>query len=493
MEKRRADMLYKFGGCGVYSTGTQDDKPMKTTGKILVAALGTALFLAGCGKKQSASSWSLDRSEASAQLKQFVAAQETQARALAKQDGNKLPSDFDAFYKAAETGDWQDATNLFEQLAKRVQNDSSVRGSWWSATLDAYGVFVVFPPGDKYAIAFGNDIIQSIPAGSIYFGGTDPGRFVVTALAESHAEGKPFFVLTQNALTDATYLHYLRAMYGGKIHTLTDEDSQKSFQDYTTDAQRRLSHDQQFPNEPRQLKPGEDVRQDSNGQIQASGQMSVIGVRELLTKTIFDKNPDREFYVEESFPLDWMYPYLEPHGLIFKLNRQPLPGLSDEIVQQDQDYWTKTVTPMIGGWLNAGTPVKEVAAFAEKVFARQDFSGFTGDAQFVLNGCSHKMFSKERSSIAGLYAWRAQHATDPAEKKRMNDAADFAFRQTWALCPYSPEAVFRYVAHLMNQHRQSDALLVAETAANMPQESEGEQYHELFRNLVRQLQQRRGN
>ena len=198
--------------------------------------LGAGLFVSGCSKKQPASSWSLDRSGASAQLKQFVAAQEVQARALAKQDGNKLPSEFDAFYKAAETGDWQDATNLYERMGKRLDGDNSLRGSWWSATLDAYGVFVAFPPGDKYAIAFGNDIIQSIPPGSIYFGGADPGRFVVTALMESHADGKPFFMLSQNPLADATYLHYLRAMYGGKIHTPTDEDLQKSLQDYMTDA-----------------------------------------------------------------------------------------------------------------------------------------------------------------------------------------------------------------------------------------------------------------
>jgi len=52
--------------------------------------------------------------------------------------------------------------------------------------------------------------------------------------------------------------------------------------------------------------------------------MSVEGIKALLTKTIFDRNPDREFYLEESFPLDWMYPQLEPHGLIMKINRQPL-------------------------------------------------------------------------------------------------------------------------------------------------------------------------
>jgi hypothetical protein len=443
---------------------------MKMTTKSLTPLiLGAALLIGGCAKKHSASSWSLDKSGASAQLKQFLAAQETQARALAKQDGNKLPSEFDAFYKAAETGDWQDATNLFQQMRKRLDGDSSLLGSWWSATLDAYGVFETFPPGDKYAIAFGYDIIQSIPAGSIYFGGADPGRFVVTALMESHADGKPFFVLSQNPLTDATYLHYLRAMYGGKIHTLTDEDLQKSFQDYTTDAQRRLSHDKQFPNEPRQLKPGEEVRLDSNGRIQMSSHMNVIGIRELLTKTIFDKNPDREFYVEESFPLDWMYPYLEPHGLIMKINGQPLPALSDEIVQRDSDYWTNYLMPMIGGWLKPDTTIEEVAAFAEKIHVKKDLSGFAGDPQFARSEYWCENFSKLRSAIGGLYEWRTQHAADAAEKKRMNDAADFAFRQAWALCPYSTETVFRFVNLLTSQNRRADALLVAETAAKMPE------------------------
>ena len=122
---------------------------MNTTGKIPVAALGTALFLAGCVKEPAASwsSWSLDKSEVSAQLKQFLAAQEIQSRALAKQDGNKLPSEFDAFYQAAETGDWQDATNLFQQMRKRLDGDSSLLGSWFSATLDADGVFESFRRG----------------------------------------------------------------------------------------------------------------------------------------------------------------------------------------------------------------------------------------------------------------------------------------------------------------------------------------------------------
>jgi hypothetical protein len=296
-------------------------------------------------------------------------------------------------------------------------------------------------------------------------------------MCKSQVNADPFFVLTQNALADATYLEYLRGMYGAKIYTPTDEDSKKCFQDYMQDVTQRRSKNQ--------LKPGENVTVGADGKIQVSGQMAVVQVDGLLAKIIFDKNPDREFYIEESFPFDWLYPYLEPHDLIFKINRQPLPGLSDEIVEQDHDYWRNLVRPMIGNWLNDDTTVEQVAAFAKKTFGKQDFSGFTGDPRFIQNAYSHRMFSKLRSSIAGLYAWRLKQATDAAEKDRMAREADFAFRQAWALCPDSPEAIFRYVNLLIEQKRVADALVVAETAAQMPanQGKDGEQ----IRGLAEQL------
>ena len=268
----------------------------------------------------------------------------------------------------------------------------------------------------------------------------------------------PFYTLTQNALADGGYLAYLRGMYGDKIYTPTDADSKQCYDDYTADAQRR--------SEQNKLKPRESFRM-VDGKARVSGQVSVMQINGLLAKIVFDKNPDHEFYIEESFPLDWMYPYLEPHGLIMKINRQPLSELSDDIVGQDHDYWTKYVAPMIGGWLNDDTPVSEVAAFAEKVYLRHDLRGFTGDPRFVQSDLSCKAFSKLRSSIGGLYAWRLDHTADEAEKDGMARAADFAFRQAWALCPYSPEAVFRYVNFLLNQKRNSDALLVAATCLKL--------------------------
>ena len=89
------------------------------------------------------------------------------------------------------------------------------------------------------------------------------------------------------------------------------------------DAQRRLQHDMQFPNEPKQIKPGEDVRVVDN-RVSVSGQVAVMAINGLLTKIIFDKNPTNEFFVEESFPLDWMFPYLTPYGIIMKINRNPV-------------------------------------------------------------------------------------------------------------------------------------------------------------------------
>ena len=65
----------------------------------------------------------------------------------------------------------------------------------------------------------------------------------------------------------------------------------------------------------------------------------------------------------------------------------------------------------------------------------------------------------------------------------MNDAADFAFRQAWAICPYSPETVIRYVNLLISQNRRSDALLVAETAAKMP-EMKGNEQLRAFRDCI---------
>ena len=359
-------------------------------------------------------------------------------------------------FAAAGKGDWPSISNIWEELRTRAPQyegsgpkDMQLHGTAWSTVLETWGAFGNIVMGGENLVAFGNDAVESIPSGSIYFGGTDPGRCVITALQKSHVNGDPFFTLTQNALADGSYLQYLRAMYGGKIYIPTDEDSKQCFDEYMADVQRRLQE--------KKLKPGEDVKE-VDGKAQVSGQVAVMAINALLAKIIFDKNPERKFYLEESFPLDWMYPHLSPNGPILKINRQPLSELSEEIVRRDHAYWTRALQPMIGDWLNYDTPVQKIIAFAARARPpKQD--------QYVRNDAAQKWASKLRSSIAGVYAWRAEHAANETERAAMAREADFALRQAVAVCPYSPEAVFRYTSSLYAQKRVSDAILVTETAA----------------------------
>jgi beta-lactamase regulating signal transducer with metallopeptidase domain/tetratricopeptide (TPR) repeat protein len=417
------------------------------------------------------------RQQQIATLESFARAKEKQAQALAAKAREKITPEFQRFFAAAIKGDGRTVTNRFWYFREHHrQYEDKGKGSYraldtayWQPVLElclAYNQFQDCDP--KYTALFADGIIDSISAGSIYFGGTDPGRGVPTAFCKSHADADPFFTVTQNALADGTYLNYLRAMYGGKIYTPTAEDSQRCFQEYMTDAQRRLQQNK--------LKPGEDVKV-VGSKVEVSGQVAVMAINGLLTKVMFDHNTNREFYVEESFPLDWMYPHLEPHGLIMKINRRPLAELPAEVMARDREYWRKIVGGMIGDWLGEQTTVREIADFVDRVYVHKDLKGFAGDTGFVQNDCAQKEFSKLRSSIGGLYMWRLNPDTNVcpaeyrpksnAEHQRIRKEADFAFRQAFAICPYSPEAVFRYVQLLLQTVRADDALLVAEACVRL--------------------------
>ena len=101
-----------------------------------------------------------------------------------------------------------------------------------------------------------------------------------------------------------------------------------------------------------------------------------------------------------------------------------------------------------------------------------------------------KSFSKLRSSIGGIYAWRLTQARTAsigpksnAEYQRVLKEADFAFRQAFAFCPYSPEAVFRYCQLLLQLRRFDDALLIAETCLKL------DPYNGQVRGLVETIKQ----
>lgn len=245
-------------------------------------------------------------------LQKFFTAKERHARALAREFKIEAAPEMWSFFDAGTQGDWATVRKLWRDLSRKSGQytagvvDESVRNLVWSPLLESELAYECFTAMDmKFVETFARDTIAVIPKGAIYFGGTDPGRGVITAFVNSHADADPFFVLTQNALADGLYLKFLAATFGKKIYVPTEDDSSKAFEAYKADAGLRLDEDR--------LKPGEKVSR-KDGKIEVEGMISVMEINALLAKVTFDKNPKREFYVEESFPLDWMYPYLSPRG-----------------------------------------------------------------------------------------------------------------------------------------------------------------------------------
>lgn len=342
------------------------------------------------------------------------------------------------------------------------------------------------------------------------------------------------YIITQNALADHTYLSYIRAHYNRstqidppffedllrpteervlnvktnwlartfgtpldhlfvgigegiearrredgvyppeEIYTPTPIDSKVSFETYLQDAGQRKKLNQ--------LKPGEqvDILRDGNGteRIQVAGQVSVMAINALLCKVIFDQNPTNEFYIEESFPLDWMFPHLTPFGIIMKINREPVGTFSEEIYQRDRHFWREYSDRLIGNWINEDTTVDEICDFVEEVFILRDYTNFKGDRKFIRNDQAQKSFSKLRGGIAGLYNFKAGEAAPGSpEQLRAIREAEFAYKQSFAFCPYSPEAAFKYSSMLVNMPgRLPDALRIAETALSMDPNNEQFQY-----------------
>jgi tetratricopeptide (TPR) repeat protein len=411
----------------------------------------------------------------------FVKEKHALAEEVAERHKVEMPSQVEDFFVAAQKRDWNSSSNSFETILDGAgMRPQSERKKWmpvelWGPVHDTFGTYELYHDmNPKFVKMLGTDIGKGIPAGSIYFGGTESGRFLASAFSQSHSEGRPFFTLTQNALADPRYLIYVADMYGDKIKVADTNDSQQSFSNYMADAEARILHDQKFPNEPRQVRPGEDVHRDAAGKVQVSGQVGIMAINALMVKAIFEKNPTREFYVEESFPLDWMFPHLMPSGVIMKINRGEIPELKEEVLKQDHEFWAKYSGQLVGNWITYDTPLSDVAAFVEKVYLNHDYSGFQGDVDFIHDEAAQKAFSKLRDSIAGIYSWRLGQPPSGgimpqgfiatgANRKLIEREADFAFKQAWAFCPASLEAIYRYVQLLVNSGRVDDALLVAET------------------------------
>ena len=239
---------------------------------------------------------------------------------------------------------------------------------------------------------------------AIFFGGTDPGRFVPTYMIYSANVRPDVYLITQNALADDTYMSVERDLYGDEIWIPSKEDSAESFNIYVSEVQsgkRQANADLKI----------------ENGRVQVTGALGVMEINGVLTKMMFDHERLRHaFYVEESYVIQWMYPYLTPHGLIMKINKDP-NALNADIVKNDMEFWD---------WYQR-------RLLRDPAF-RRDFP-------------AQKSFSKLRAAIAGLYSHSGIYSM-----------ADQAFREAVLLYPASPEATFRYIQEVLMPLRRWDAI-----------------------------------
>jgi tetratricopeptide (TPR) repeat protein len=405
-----------------------------------------------------------------AEIVSFITAEKKLADEIARQSNFKHSPDLENFFAAAKAGQIGDARRIYAGLMKSAQSaapGSELRTPLLEIAKEIELAIDAFEEGNPdLVLALGKDFMKALPPGCIYFGGTDPGRGLPTALCR--APGDPFFVLSQNPLADPRYMDYLRYLYGGRLQIPTTNEFQECYAAYQSDITLRMEHDKLHPNEPRQVLPGEELTA-QGGTLQITGLSAVMRVNGLIAKKVFDENPGREFYVEESFPLEWMKPYLTPSGIILKINRQPVPEITPETMDADHKFWGGVAERTIGNWITSDTTVKDVCHFCEKVYVRHDQSDFKGDPRFLQSPYAQKTYSKLRDSIASsIYQWRTDGPdapkTGPETKARLLKEAEFASKQALALCPYSPEAVYHSMLLLSSQRRFEEARMILKLA-----------------------------
>lgn len=360
-------------------------------------------------------------------LKQFGKNRRDLAHALAKRFNVSVPDDVERFFAAVEGGKWEEieaAHNALLAPGKGLnQPRSGELHQIWRPIQEAWGAAREtheWPP--QQLLDYGEQVLGSLRPGMIYIGGTDPGCFIPTFLNET-SDGERHVTLTQNALADGTYLDYLNVLYGDRVSTLTHDDSQRAFQDYITDAQARLKHDQDFPDEPKQIRPGEDV-QIVDGRVQVSGQVAVMAINERLLKTFMEKNPDASFAMEESFPFKSMYADSAPLGPLMELGVQdPQNALTAERAAQSVDYW-RTISQQV-----------------------------LADIETPVDSETRKTYSKMISSQAALL-----------QDHNFISEAEQALQMANQICPSSPDAVLPYVNILVGQKRVDEAIGIVNNA-----------------------------
>ena len=243
---------------------------------------------------------------------------------------------------------------------------------------------------------FGHDMLRDLPLGSVVLGGTDPGRFVPTYMILGESTQPPdakrdpdfdrrdLYIITQNGVGEPLYRKYLADHYGAER-----PKPRNAFE-------RWLGRADAYPERPLVFPTEQEINDAVSKEMDASmakGTMDPSLPHSVVTRLIWEKNRDlHEFFVEESFPMEWSYDHAEPHGLVYRINRESLKEIPPDLVRKDFEFWDAYVRKL-----------KDNPEYAK------DY-----DAQ--------RSFSKLRASSGNLYRYR-----------KMDAEAERAYRQALEL------------------------------------------------------------
>jgi hypothetical protein len=108
----------------------------------------------------------------------FVNEKLSLAQTIGKKHEQHLSSTAKDFFTAARKGDWAATSNLFSALeaANHLSSGGWSPTVYWGAIHETYGVYeLVHSWNPEFLKEVGDGVVKSIPAGSIYFGGTEAG------------------------------------------------------------------------------------------------------------------------------------------------------------------------------------------------------------------------------------------------------------------------------------------------------------------------------
>ena len=297
----------------------------------------------------------------------------------------------------------------------------------------AYTFFTCLPKstqrGHWFGWMYGHDMLVDLPKDSFVFGGTDPGRFVPTYMVfgESFEKTKrdpafdrrDLYIVTQNALADTFYNRYIRSHYTTERPTTF------------TWFEKLLGRPTTYPEERLVLPHREEIMEmfgtlmsqyQANPSAMANPQSDPVALNSAVAEWIFLHNRDkkdgtpRHFYVEESFPMQWSYPYAIPHGLCYEINHDKLAALPPETAEKDLSWWDDYIKKL------------------------EAVPGFRND------DLAMHSFAKLRNTGGNIYSFR-----------NMRPEAERAYRQALFLWPGNTETTTNLVNLLTAEGRFKDA------------------------------------